>query len=100
MNIKTIVAVSGIVIVLGVSQTFAGSGGFTLPINPNDPCAEGAVECRYAFTAKKGSNKQITMARTADLGPTLMVGSIMIWACIPKVRYKLAISTTLTKNSC
>ncbi len=31
--------------------------------SPTDPCAGGDVDCTYLFTAKDGSNKQITMAR-------------------------------------
>jgi hypothetical protein len=30
---------------------------------PTDPCAGGAVACTYVFTARSGSDKQITMAR-------------------------------------
>ena len=72
MNYKTILAASGIAVIFSFSQPFSnqlanatGSGPFPLPIQINDTCAGGPTfECRYVFTAKSGSNKQITMART------------------------------------
>lgn len=63
MNCKTIVAASGIAIMVALSPVFAGSDPFILPIEPGDACAGGNTECQYIFTAKSGSTKQITMAR-------------------------------------
>jgi len=64
MNYKTIVAASGIAVMVLLSPVFPGSERFALSfVIPNDPCAEGFPECRYVFTAKSGSTKQITMAR-------------------------------------
>ena len=37
--------------------------GYVVSADPTDPCAEGAVDCTYVFTARSGSDKQITMAR-------------------------------------
>ena len=37
--------------------------GITVSIDPTDPCAGGAVDSTYIFSAKSGSTRQITMAR-------------------------------------
>ena len=75
MNYKTILAASGIAVIFSFSQPFSnqlananGSGAFTLPIAKLDICDGGKNECRYVFTAKDGSNKQITMARISEDG--------------------------------
>ena len=42
----------------------AGSSGFNVSIDSADPCAGGAVDCTYVFTAKEGGGyQQIFMAR-------------------------------------
>ncbi len=46
-----------------VAKIEAGSGGFNISIDSSDPCAGGAVDSTYVFTAKGGSNNPITMAR-------------------------------------
>lgn len=72
MNYKTILAASGIAVIFSFSQPFSnqlanadGPGPFELQIQTNDTCpGPTTFDCRYVFTAKDGSNKQITMART------------------------------------
>jgi hypothetical protein len=47
-----------------VAKVEAGRWPFTIEIDSTDPCAGGAVDCTYLFTAKdSSSNKIITMAR-------------------------------------
>ena len=66
MNFKTVVAASGIAVMVSLSPVFAGSERFTINIDEEDPCAGGATACQYMFTAKTGSPKQITMARQVN----------------------------------
>jgi hypothetical protein len=63
---RKLILYAGIALVLSfyaVSNIEAGSSGFNVSIDSTDPCAGGAADSTYIFTAKSGSNKQITMAR-------------------------------------
>ncbi len=67
---KKFILYAGIALVLSFyavtkieAETVAGSEGFSKHFEHDDPCAEGAVDCTYLFSARSGSDKRITMAR-------------------------------------
>ncbi|MHC4138886.1 MAG: hypothetical protein ACYSR1_03340 [Planctomycetota bacterium] len=50
-----------------VAKIEAGSSeGFEISIDSTDVCAEGGSDCTYVFTARRGSKKQIAMARKVE----------------------------------